>query len=608
VDSFVVIGAGPAGLAAAQELTQRGLRATVIEAAEVVGGLSRTVCHRGYRFDIGGHRFFTKSRAVQDFWEDLLGDDLLLRPRLSRIYYQGKFFDYPLDPVKTLLGLGPVEALRIVLSYLRAQMGRSTAEERTFDQWVTKRFGRRLFETFFKSYTEKVWGIPCSEIDAAWAAQRIRNLDVGVLLRNAILGSRVRSEGKIVVSLIERFHYPRLGPGQMWERCAERLAELGTETRLGMRVERVRHRDGRITSVVARAPDGAEVEFEADGFLSSMPIPDFIHALDPPPRKEVIRAADRLRYRDFVMVGLVIDRANVFPDNWIYVNTSEVKVGRIQNFKNWSPDMVPDPTKTSLGLEYFVQENDDLWCTPDEDLVELASRECEALGLIKRDEVMDGIVIRTPKAYPVYDGNYREVLVTIRAELAQFRNLEVIGRNGQHRYNNQDHAMLTGMLGARNLAEGSDHDIWAVNLEADYHEEIHAPAWAGSDRLVPRRIRPEAPKEWIRRAFARYDPAALAGAIGCVSGLGLFLATAVLLLRGSDPMGPTLSLLGNYFLGYTVTWPGAWLGLAEAGVLGAAFGWVLARLLNLVIGMEQRALESRIDTLGAMDPFNEGNR
>lgn len=603
-----MIGAGPAGLTAAHELVELGVPVTVLEASDGVGGISRTVCRGGYRFDIGGHRFFTKVRAVQDFWEEFLGEDLLLRPRLSRIYYRGKYFDYPLNPLNALIGLGPVEAARIVLSYLRAWIGRPAGRERSFEEWVTRRFGRRLFETFFQSYTEKVWGIPCSEIDAVWAAQRIRNLDVGALLKNALLGSRARKKSDVITTLIDRFYYPRHGPGQMWERCAERLAERGVEIRMDTRVERILHREGRVTSVVARRADGTEEELGADGLLSSMPVRDFVHALDPELPKEVMRAADRLRYRDFMTVGLVVDRREVFPDNWIYVHSSEVRVGRIQNFKNWSPEMVPDPSRTSLGLEYFLQESDDLWCSRDEDLVDLARRECESLGLVRGEEVLDGFVIRTPKAYPIYDSTYRDALVTIRKALDPFRNLELVGRNGQHRYNNQDHSMLTGMLAARNLAEGSGHDVWAVNVEADYHEEIAAPTEGGGDRLVPGRAPPETLEEWIRQAFARYDPVALAAAIGSVAGVGLFLATAVLLLRGGDPVGPTLSLLGNYFIGYEVSWPGAWLGLVEASALGGAFGWVLARLLNLVIGMEQRALESRIDSLRAMDPFGGPNR
>jgi hypothetical protein len=339
-----------------------------------------------------------------------------------------------------------------------------------------------------------------------------------------------------------------------------------------------------------------------------MPIRDFLHALDPELSKQVMRAADRLRYRDFLTVGLIVDRQEVFPDNWIYINSSAVKVGRIQNFKNWSPEMVPDPTKTSLGLEYFVQESDDLWCAPDEDLVDLARRECEELGVSRAEEVVDGFVIRTPKAYPVYDSSYREALLTIRKAVDPFRNLELIGRNGQHRYNNQDHSMLTGMLAARNLARESGHDVWAVNVEADYHEEVRALGEGSEDRQAPGRAQPETLEEWIRQAFARYDPVALAAAVGGVAGVGIFLATAVLLLRGGDVVGPTLSLLGSYFLGYEVSWPGAWLGLAEAGVLGATFGWLLARLLNLVIGLEQRVLESRIDGLRAMDPFGEADR
>jgi protoporphyrinogen oxidase len=598
----IVIGAGPAGLTAAHALAERGAMPMVVEADDAIGGISRTVQHRGYRFDIGGHRFFTKIPAVRRFWEEQLGEEFLVRPRLSRIYYAGRFFDYPLNPWNALRGLGPIEAVRIVASYLRAQIHRDR-DERTFEQWVTNRFGRRLFEIFFESYTEKIWGIPCSEIDADWAAQRIKNLDVSVLIKNALLGPAARARGQRVTSLIDRFHYPRHGPGQLWEACAERLGKRGVEVRTRARVERICHDGRRVHAVTLRHSDSRVEEIETDGCISSMPLRELVHALDPALPKDVLRAADQLRYRDFLTVGLVIDREEVFPDNWIYVHSSEVNVGRIQNFKNWSPDMVPDTAKTSLGLEYFVQENDELWCADDEELVALASRECAALGLIDEAEVCDGVVIRMPKAYPVYDGSYREALATIRDGLAPLSNLYCVGRNGQHRYNNQDHSMLTGMLAAENFVSGSAHDIWDVNVEAEYHEEARQDRSIGGDPLVPGQAPPETLEDAMRRAFARYDPNALGAAIGSVAGLGLFLATAFLLLRGGEVVGPNLSLLGNYFLGFEVSWPGAFLGLAEAGLLGGAAGFVLGHLLNGAIGIEERSLQRRVDALSAMNPF-----
>ena len=596
----VVIGAGPAGLAAAHELSRLGRDAVVLEASPRIGGISQTAVHRGYRFDIGGHRFFTKVPAVQRFWEELLGDEFLLRPRLSRIYYEGAFFDYPLRPVNALLGLGPWEAIRVGLSYLHAQLLRSGRPERSFEDWVTRRFGRRLFEIFFQSYTEKVWGIPCSEIDAEWAAQRIRDLDLSVVLRNMVRRAGGGSDGAAPTSLIEQFHYPRFGPGQMWEACVERLRKDGVGVELDQRVVRIHHDGTRVRSVVARTPEGDQLEQEADAVLASMPLRELVHALDPAPPEPVLRAADRLRYRDFLTVVLIVDQAEVFPDNWIYVHSNQVRVGRIQNFKNWSPDMVPDPERTSLGMEYFLQEGDELWCAADEALVDLARRECGSLGLIDPARVVDGVVVRMPKAYPVVDGAFRESVGCIREHLARFENLLPIGRNGQHRYNNQDHSMLTGFLAARNAVRPGAHDLWAVNVDSAYHEQVDASSGSG-DRLVPTTRDAETLAELLSEAFARYDAVALGGAVGIVAGVGLFLATVVLLVQSDPAARPMLSLLANYFYGYEVSWTGAWIGLAEGAVGGGAVGWALGHLLNAVIGRERRRLEAHIERVRAVE-------
>jgi len=596
-----VIGAGPAGLTAAYELGRLGMTAVVLERDEVVGGLSRTCEYRGYRFDIGGHRFFTKVAYVRELWEEILGDEFLVRPRLSRIFYRGHFFAYPLKPVNALLGLGPVEALRIVASFLRAQALPSAREE-TFEQWVCNRFGRRLFEIFFKTYTEKVWGIPCSEIRAEWAAQRIKNLDLAAAIRNAIL--RSGSSDEVITTLIDRFHYPRHGPGQMWERCAERLERMGTKIVFGARVMRLTHDGSRIRSAWVRDGNPAEYEVRADHFLSSMPIRELVCCLDPPPPPEVIDAANRLRYRDFLTVALIVDQPDLFPDNWIYIHSDQVKVGRIQNFKNWSPDMVPDPSTTALGLEYFVQEDDELWSLPDAELIDLGRRECAALGLASPGRVVDGTVLRVRKAYPVYDGDYPDALRTVRGWLERFSNLHAIGRNGQHRYNNQDHSMMTGVYAARNVA-GASYDVFAVNVDQEYLEEGRAGA---GDRLVPERVEGETLEALIRDAFARYDPVALGTALGSVLGLGLFLATALLLLRGGEPLGPNLSLLGNYLFGYSVTWGGAFLGLCEAAAGGFGFGYVLARLMNWTIHLEEAELLDRIEAMQAMDLLEGDDR
>jgi len=586
----VVVGAGPAGLTAAYELSRLGRRALVFESDDIVGGISRTDEYEGYRYDIGGHRFYTKVGLVQDIWEEILGDELLIRPRLSRIYYDSQFFDYPLKPFRALRSLGLREAVRIAFSFARAQIAPSR-EEKTFEQWVSNRFGRRLFEIFFETYTEKVWGMPCSEISADWAAQRIQDLDLFSMLKQALFGGGTDE----IATLIERFHYPRHGPGQMWERCTELLEESGTPVQLRSRVERIHHDGQSVKSVTVRDADGATRLVEAEHVLSSMPIRELVRALDPAPSEAVLQAAERLRYRDFLTVGLIVDRAELFPDNWIYIHSPDVKLGRIQNFKNWSPEMVPDPEKSSLGLEYFVQEGDELWSADDADLIEIGTRECEMLGLVSRDDVIGGTVIRMPKAYPVYDGEYLEALEVIRSALQRITNLSLIGRNGQHRYNNQDHSMLTGVLAARNIATGAEHDVWDVNVSDDYHEAIsESERQAEGDRLVPARAPDATLASLMAGAFARYDVVALGAATGTVSAIALFAATAALLLGTDAAVRPMLSLLGNYFLGYSVSWTGAVVGAVEAGALGFVFGSVLALGLNFVIDVERRSLERRL--------------
>ncbi len=595
----VIIGAGPAGLTAAWELGRLGRSAIVLEKSATVGGLSRTVCHNGYRFDIGGHRFFTKIPEVRSLWREWLGDDLLERPRMSRIYYRGRYFDYPLRPVDALINLGPVEAGRIALSYLRARLA-PQREERNFEEWVVHRFGRRLYEIFFRSYTEKVWGLPCTEIGAEWAAQRIKDLDLLAAVRSALFGGR--AAGRVITTLIDRFSYPRMGPGMMWEACRDRLRDLGIETVTGAEVRTICHRDGRVEGVVVGRGDGRK-ELEGADFISSMPIRDLVAVLDPPPPAEVLEAAARLRYRDFLTVVLIIDREQVFPDNWIYVHAPEVRVGRVQNFKNWSPEMVPDPGTTSLGLEYFVQEGDELWRRPDAELRDLGARELEELGLISAEEVIDHAVVRARKAYPVYDTAYAEALAIIRGYLDGLENLQLIGRNGQHRYNNQDHSMVTGLRAAHNLA-GAGHDIWAVNVDQAYLEEGAA---AAGERLVPMPAAVPDRAAVLAETFARYDQVALGGAVGTVAGFGVFAATAILLLQGGEPLGPNLSLLGQYLFGYQVSWGGALTGLAEAGVGGFAYGWVLARLINRLVDLSLASVVRGLEASRALDPLERAD-
>ncbi len=599
MSEIVIIGGGPAGLAAAYELSRVGRESRTFEQDEIVGGISRTVRYQGYRFDIGGHRFFTKVPEIQAFWEETLGEDFLERPRLSRIFYQDRFFDYPLKPMNALRGLGPWEAARVGLSYLRARL-LPHPEERSFEEWVSNRFGHRLYEIFFKTYTEKVWGIPCSEISADWAAQRIKNLDLLKAVRNSLIGSR--GSGEIISTLIDRFHYPRFGPGMMWERCRDRLEANGARIELGTRVEEIRHENGRVQGVSVAKRDGGRERVAADHVISSMPLSDLVRCLEPAPPAEIRAAADRLSYRDFLIVVLIVDREDVFPDNWIYIHSPEVVMGRIQNFKNWSPEMVPDSSKTSLGLEYFVNVGDELWTASDADLVKLGIREMATLGLVEPGEVEDGTVVRMPKAYPVYDGHYRESVDAIRDYLFGFSNLQVIGRNGQHRYNNQDHSMLSGICAAQNIL-GAQHDVWAVNVESEYLEEGRAVEKPTGDRQVPQPVADVELEELLRGAFARYDPVAMAVSLGAVMGLGLFLATAVLLLKGGVPLGPNLSLLGAYFLGFEVSWTGAMLGTAEATVGGFFLGILMAKTLNLLIGAYEGSVLQELELAEIMDPL-----
>ena len=464
-DRVVVIGAGPAGLTAAWLLTKAGYAVTVLEGDDTVGGISRTAVYRGYRFDIGGHRFFTKIQPVEDLWNEILGDEFISVPRMSRIHYDGKYFDYPLKALNALSGLGIINAVRIVFSYLHARFRPSPVED-NFEQWVSNRFGKRLFEIFFKTYTEKVWGIPCTEIRAEWAAQRIQGLSLARAILNA---TALQRRSPHIKSLINEFRYPRLGPGQMWEVCTDRLRKMGTEVLLQHYVTGISCADGEANGVHVTTPTGPQF-IAADHVISTTDVRSLVRALDPPVPASIAAAAEGLRYRDFLVVALIIDAEALFPDNWIYIHTPGVRVGRIQNFNNWSIAMVPDPGRTCLGMEYFCFQGDGLWESSDAELVALASSELEQLGLVEPGLVRDGTVIRMPKAYPIYDAAYRGHLDEVRSWIDPIPNLHTVGRNGMHKYNNQDHSMLTAMMAVWNM-QGATHDIWAVNTDFEYHEE-----------------------------------------------------------------------------------------------------------------------------------------
>jgi protoporphyrinogen oxidase len=479
----VVVGAGPAGLTIAWDLVQADEDVVVLEGDPVyVGGLSRTVAFKGHRFDVGGHRFYTKSDHIDALWREMLPGEFVDVTRLSRIYYEGRFFPYPIELRPTLRTLGLRRSARIAASYLWARL-RPRRPEVSFEDWIVNRFGRDLYGRFFKTYTEKVWGIPCDEISKDFAAQRIRGLTFVGAIGHRLRRLRGADEVK---TLIEQFTYPRLGPGQLWEAVRDQVVDRGGKVELDRQVVALHHRDGRLAAV--ETADGAR--YDGDVFYSTMTLRDLVGQLRPQPPAEVLHAADRLRFRDFLTVAVVVDRPDVFPDTWIYIHDPAARVGRIQNYKNWSPDMVATPGVTCLGLEYFCNRGDDLWALPDDELVALAGRELEALGLAAAGDCLDGCVLRAHDAYPVYDAAYLQHRRTIRAWLdANLVNLFPAGRGGLHNYNSQDHAMMTGLLSVRNALDGEEFDVWAVNTDEEYAETGSAAGAAATDRrLVPSRI------------------------------------------------------------------------------------------------------------------------
>ncbi len=490
----VIIGAGPAGLTAAYCLSEAGWNVSVLEGdPEYVGGISRTARYKGFRFDIGGHRFFSKSQEVEDFWTKILRDDFIERPRLSRIYYGGEFYSYPLKAFEALWKLGFVESALCMISYIKARLS-PVPSPKSFEDWVTNQFGERLYRIFFKTYTEKVWGMSCKEISADWAAQRIKGLSLASAVKNALIPKRQpKDKSKVIKSLIGSFRYPRLGPGMMWEKCAADVRKMGGEVALGRMVERCAYDANTATwTVYARTASGQVEAREADHVISTAAIGDLALMLEPALSAEALQAARSLRYRDFLTVALIAKDRLHLPDNWIYIHDPAVKVGRVQNFKSWSPELVPDPSLCCYGLEYFCFDGDSTWAMPDDELIRLASREMQHLGLLEPKDVQDGCVVRQRKAYPVYDETYKTNVEIFAAELQRrFPNLHLAGRNGMHKYNNQDHAMMTAMLTAKNIIGGAPvYDVWRVNQDAEYHEQTSAAPDTGASglRMVPTKI------------------------------------------------------------------------------------------------------------------------
>ena len=482
-----IIGAGPAGLTAAYLLGKANVAVTVFEKDPTyVGGISRTESYKGFHFDIGGHRFFSKSQEVEDFWTEILGDEMLERPRSSRIYYNNNFFSYPLVAMEALLKLGIFQSILCVLSYLQAKVF-PIKNPKNFEEWVTNQFGKRLFNIFFKTYTEKVWGIPCNEISADWAAQRIKGLSLSSAIWNALFPSKNKKKGDgVIKTLIDSFRYPKSGPGLMWETCGEKSKALGVEILMDKGVKNIELK-GDLWSVHTSKNE------LLDGFshvLSSAPMRELIPCIIPSLPQKSLTAASKLGYRDFLTVVLICKDEDAFTDNWIYIHDPKVKVGRVQNFKSWSPYMVPDPSMACYGLEYFCFEGDGLWTSSNEDLIALGKKEISQIGLTNENSVIDGYVVRQPKAYPVYDHDYKEHLLDIREGLESYPGLYLVGRNGMHKYNNQDHSMMTAMLAAKNIIAGSQlYDVWDVNEDAEYHEGGDRGAESGIvGRAVPGKV------------------------------------------------------------------------------------------------------------------------
>jgi protoporphyrinogen oxidase len=473
----VIIGAGPAGLTAAYLLAKENIAVTVIESDPTyVGGIARTVVYKGYCFDIGGHRFFSKSKEVEDFWTEMLPNDMLIRPRTSRIFYKGKFFSYPLKILDVLPKLGIIESAFCFLSYLKARI-KPVKNPINFTDWVTNHFGKRLFSIFFKTYTEKVWGMHCDDISADWAAQRIQGLSLFSAIINAIVPQR-KSKSSVIKTLIDSFRYPRKGPGMLWEACARKIQELNGKIEMGSQVTQCAYDEThQVWNVSYTNADGKIHDLNAKHVISSAPIKELItDCLKPELPSTALQAASQLKYRDFLIVILILKDKKQFDDNWIYIHDPSVDVGRIQNFKSWSPDMVPDPDMCCYGMEYFCFENDGIWAATDEDLIKKATRELAQIGLANPEDILDGHVVRQVKAYPVYDEDYKQHVNVIQKELeTRHPSLHLIGRNGMHKYNNQDHAMMTAMLTVKNILAGkNEFNVWNVNQDAEYIESGYA--------------------------------------------------------------------------------------------------------------------------------------
>ena len=467
----IIIGAGPSGLAAAYELSKNSTDVVLNEQLRQVGGLARTIRRGEARFDIGPHRFFTKSSEIFDLWSNILQKDLLSVPRLTRIFYNNKFFYYPLSPMNAFFGVGPINSGQILISYfstlLKQRLSRS--EPQNFEDWVVQQFGRRLFEIFFKTYTEKVWGIPCTQIGADWAGQRIK----GLSLWTAVVNSIFKPKQKKIKTLVDEFVFPRLGAGMFYERMAEEIESHGGKILFGKRSVGFRHEGDRVRSVVLEDDTGHREEIEGGHFIVSAPLTDGLLGFDRAPPLEIQAAANGLRYRSHVGVDLLVE-GNPFPDNWIYVHSRRVRLARIANYRNFSREMAPDDRLTPLTVEYFCFTGDDIWTMDEQGLIELAKAELQKMKILRPEQVQSGFCVHSDKAYPVIEIGYDQKVKLLRRYIEQFRNFQAIGRSGMFKYNNQDHGIMTGLLAARNVL-GGNFDVWSVNIDAEYHESGEVP-------------------------------------------------------------------------------------------------------------------------------------
>jgi protoporphyrinogen oxidase len=461
-----ILGAGPAGLAAALELTRNGIKDIIlVDRNPIVGGLSRTEEREGYRYDVGPHRFFTNNKEINSLWKDTLGNDFRPVNRLTRIYYNNRYFNYPIKAGDVITKLGVIELGHAMLSYAHSKF-RIHPKEETFEDWISNKFGRKLFNTFFKTYTEKVWGIPCNQIGAEWAAQRIKGLDIIQVIKNSF---NLGGKGKIK-TLVDQFDYPVMGAGQMYEAWADEIVKAGGKIILNATVKKINISDHHISSVIY-STDAGNYEITANQYLSSIPLTHFFYLQEPAVNSDLKKAVDALYYREHITVDLLIDSEEVFPDQWIYIHSPEVKMARIANYNNFSTAMVKNEKKTALSVEYFVFQHEELWKMSDRDLIELAVDELSHAHLVTKEKVLKGWVVRETESYPTYYLGFKHHYEILQNEIDKYTNLYPVGRGGMYKYNNQDHSIMSGLLAARNyVSKERKYNLWEINVDAEYHE------------------------------------------------------------------------------------------------------------------------------------------